>query len=192
MFPVPSVSNRSKASRISCFCSSVSSSLGLAFFLWDAAPSEGFLKLEALAQQHKSKEGSGRRRRGRAPPREGRLRPVGQRPPQPPAHTAAPGPLWADRSLPRSPGTVAPGSRSGAARGPRPPPAAGEEGKAPAAPGRAGPHSPSRRPVPWGGSSPGRPRLNAALSHWLMPLRRCYGNPHSYLVESRAREALRR
>lgn len=55
IFPVPSVSNRSKASRISCFCSSVNSGLGLDFFLWDAAPSEGFLKLEALAQQNKSK-----------------------------------------------------------------------------------------------------------------------------------------
>lgn len=60
IFPVPSVSNRSKASRISCFCSSVNSGLGLDFFLWDAAPSEGFLKLEALAQQNKSKRASDR------------------------------------------------------------------------------------------------------------------------------------
>jgi len=90
MLPLPSVSNRSKASRISCCCSSLSSSLGLAFFLWDAAPSEGFLKPEALARQDKSKAGSGR------------AGPAGQRPPQPPAHTAGPGPLRADSGLPRS------------------------------------------------------------------------------------------
>lgn len=44
--PDPSVSNRSKASLISCLCSSVSSGLGPALFLWLLVPL-GFLKLEA-------------------------------------------------------------------------------------------------------------------------------------------------
>lgn len=48
MVPVPSASKRSKASRISCFCSSVSSGLGLILFLWELDAMFVFLKLEAF------------------------------------------------------------------------------------------------------------------------------------------------
>lgn len=48
MVPVPSASKRSKASRISCFCSSVSSGLGLILFRWADDAMLAFLKLEAF------------------------------------------------------------------------------------------------------------------------------------------------
>jgi len=54
--PVPSASNRSNASRISCFCSSVNSGFAPVFFLWadTALPTDGFLywlvcKVQTLA-----------------------------------------------------------------------------------------------------------------------------------------------